>query len=100
MQPASWDAGILPEVIESVMAGKPLQGSTTRYSAQEWETLDIVEFELRRICDVSIPKQDIVRFGLSLVLADWKVRGTASTLGQLAAEFKYRRPARGGLRPA
>jgi hypothetical protein len=99
-QPASWDAAILPEVIESVMTGKPLQGSTTRYSAQEWETLDIVEFELRRICDVSIPKQDIVRFGLSLVLADWKARGSESTLGQLAAEFKYRRPARGGLRPA
>jgi hypothetical protein len=98
-QPASWDARILPEVIESVMAGKPLQGSTTRYSAEEWETLDIVEFELRRICDVSIPKQDIVRFGLSLVLADWKARGCESTLGQLAAEFKYRRPARGGLRP-
>lgn len=98
-QPDSWDAGILPEVIESVMAGKPLQGSTTRYSAEEWETLDVVEFELRRICNVSIPKQDIVRFGLSLVLADWKARGTESTLGQLAAEFKYRRPARGGLRP-
>jgi hypothetical protein len=98
-QPGSWDAEILPDVIESVMAGKPLQGSTTRYSAEEWETLDIVEFELRRICGVSIPKQDVVRFGLSLVMADWKARGTESTLGQLAAEFKYRRPARGGLRP-
>jgi hypothetical protein len=77
-------AGEFAEVVRTVYktdADKPL---TFRFARDENEWLETVCFEITRTTGVKMHKQDLVRLGLNVILADYKRRGDQSYAVQLS----------------
>jgi hypothetical protein len=80
-------AGEFAEVVRAVYktdADKPL---TFRFAREENEWLETVCFEITRATGVKMHKQDLVRLGLNVILADYKRRGDRSYAVQLSRKL-------------
>jgi hypothetical protein len=79
--------GEFAEVVRTVYktdADKPL---TFRFARDENEWLETVCFEITRQTGVKMHKQDLVRLGLNVILADYQRRGDQSYAVQLSRKL-------------
>ena len=67
-----------------------------RYTDAELSALTDVLYQIGKQQGARLSKQEVARLGLNVVLDDYRRRGPASLLGQLAARRRRTRPARGG----
>ena len=64
-----------------------------RYTDRELEWLTDTLYEVGKRHQVKLSKQEVARFGLDIVLADYQARGDASLLSELARRRKRQGPA-------
>jgi hypothetical protein len=84
----------LGEISEEVWAHVDSPATITnsfRYTEAELSAVDDVLYEIGRQRGARLTKQDVARLGLNVVLDDFRRRGPASLLGQLAARRRQRR---------
>ena len=67
-----------------------------RYTDAELSALTDVLYQIGKQQGAKLSKQEVARLGLNVVLDDYRRRGPASLLGQLAMRRRRTRPARGG----
>ncbi len=82
--------------LEEQLAAQGTLTNSFRYTRDELLRLTDVIYEVNKRHAVKLTKQDAARLGLNVVLADFRVRGDESLLGELARRRK--RPRRGGRR--
>lgn len=67
-----------------------------RYTDDELSALADVLYQISKQQGARISKQDVARLGLNIVLDDYRRRGAASFLGQLAGRRRQSRRSGGG----
>jgi hypothetical protein len=80
--PDELPAELVEAVFDHVLEPAAITNSF-RYTEQELSWLNDAIYEVTRRHRVRLSKQDIARFGLNIVLWDYRLRGDASLLGEL-----------------